>query len=146
MCKDKIDDPPKPSTLPIDKRDLFLGTYKVISDTPNYYFTCTKFDTLGQTWVRLKNICNLFNMEFNEYQNVGEINQLSGLPAYFPIKDKFNKRWSFGVYANDSIRNVNRIVNDTFRLYYRLQNMPWYGVDKTSYLNKMFLLVAVREQ
>jgi len=133
------------SNGPIDKRDLFVGTYKVISDTPNYYFTCSKFDTLNQTWVRLNNVCNLFNMEFNEYQNVGEINQLSGLPAYFPIRDKYNKRWSFGVYSNDSVRNVNRIVNDTFRLYYRLQNTPWYGEDNTFYVDKMTLMVAVKE-
>jgi len=146
MCKDKIDDPPKTSTLPIDKRDLFVGTYKVISETPNYSFTCSKFDTLNQTWLRFNNVCNLFNMEFNEFQNVGDINQLTGVPVFFPIRDKYNNRWSFGLYANDTIRNVNRIVNDTLRLYYGIQNTPWYGEDDTTYFNQKILMVAVREQ
>jgi len=146
MCKDKIDDPPKLPTLPIDKRDLFVGTYKVISDTPNYYFTCSKFDTLdNQTWIRFNNFCNLFNMEFRVYDNVFDKNELQ-FPLYFPIIDKFKNRWSFGVYFSDSIYNNNKIVNDTFRIYYRLHNTPWHTQDDTVYMNKLFPMVAVREQ
>ncbi len=145
MCKHTNVEPPKTRAGPTDKRDLFVGTYKVISETPNYYFTCSKFDTLDkQTWVRFHNICNLFNMEFNVFLSNGFANQLTGIPSYFIIIDKFHDRWSFGVYGNDSIRNVNRIVNDTFRMYYRLHNTPWHQFD-TAYMDKYFLMVAVRD-
>jgi len=128
-----------------DIRDNFIGTYSVISETPNYIFTISKVDSMQQQWFKIKNICNLFDMVFVAQQDYTPKNFL-GFPTYFPIIDKFNNRWDFGVYSNDSIRNVNLIVNDTFRLYYRIQNTPWHIDDDTTYFNKKFLMVAVRNK
>ncbi|MDI1234614.1 MAG: hypothetical protein PSX81_10055 [bacterium] len=142
-CKDN---PPSPiNPVSTDKRDLFTGNYKVISENPNYYFKCSKFDTLNQTWIRFNNICNLFNMEFMVNENAFDKNVLQ-FPLYFPISDKFENRWSFGVYTNDSTYNNNKIVNDTFRIYYRLHNTPWHTADDTAYIDKYYLMVAVKQK
>jgi hypothetical protein len=114
-------DEPPPVVEDTDRRTQFVGTYKVIDANPNYYFTINKLDTLGQTWLSIKNFANLFDFKFWSHSNRYP-NNILDLPSYFPIVDnKFKHQWSFKVYGNDTIRNTSLLVNDTLRVYYRIR-------------------------
>ena len=139
-------DEPPPIVEDTDRRTQFVGTYKVIDANPNYYFTINKLDTLGQTWLSIKNFANLFDFKYRSLKNLDPSNRLD-FQSFFPIIDhKFKHQWSFKVYGNDTIRNTSLLVNDTLRVYYRIHNTPWYGEDDTTYIDKYILKTAVKQK
>jgi hypothetical protein len=138
-------DEPPPIVEDIDRRTQFVGTYRVNNVSEPYTFTISKLDTLEQTWVRVNNFANMFDIKFKMNQNENPKNEIT-FPSYFPIIDtKFNHKWSFAVYGNDTIRSNSLLVNDTLRIYFRVHNTPWYGEDDTTYTDKYELHIGVKQ-
>jgi hypothetical protein len=57
-------DEPPPIVEDTDRRTQFVGTYKVNNVSEPYTFTISKLDTLEQTWVKVNNFANMFDMKF----------------------------------------------------------------------------------
>lgn len=141
----KPSEPGPVENKPIDRRDQFVGTYQVTDNDPNYSFTIEKFDTLGQTWVRVKNFANLFDMQYRLYSKRVPDNRFD-FEAYSPIVDnKTHKRWVFQVYTSDTVRNNCLLTGDTLRVFYRIHNIPWWGEDDTTGIDRYIVNTGIKQ-
>lgn len=129
-----------------DRRDQFVGTYRVVNTNPQYEYEISKLDSNGQAWMRVKNFANLFDMKYR-FEDITIPNNILNFEAYDagdPIRDKYNNRWTFAVYHNPSIPDNALLHQDTLKVYFRIQNALWWFDDDTVAIDKYYLHTAVK--
>lgn len=122
-----------------DQRDQFVGTYRIEHDSGyEYTMKVIKVDSLNRRYLLVTNFANLFDSLWsNNYQQ-----NIYNLPLnrfllgwHFGVKDYYGRTWDVGGGYDDTSTSEmeNMLKGKKMVLYYRLQNMPWWGVDSVPY-------------
>lgn len=138
-------DPPKPNVSIKDRRDQFIGFYKVKHG--NYYYTLfvDKLDSVGKQFIIVKNFNNNFN--FITFFDGGLL-PYNYLDMHFPYPayTNFNrKRFAISYNNNDTIPNLNLLVNGRINLYYEIHNAPWWGEDWIPFKDSFYYDIAIKQ-
>lgn len=137
-CKQDVAEQ-EPFTFSYDQRDQFVGTYRVEHDSGYVYnMQILKVDSPHRQYLYLLNFINLFDTLITDVYQQGVVYKPINafyLSTQFGIKDRYGRRWDVGGGYDDTTTSEyeSRLIGNKMVLYFRLQNMPWWGEDQVPY-------------
>jgi len=139
--RDRSVDPIAPQE--IDGRQKFTGIYDVYDTLGNwnYEMEISLHPGLGIDSLRIDNWADNFIVYCQ--QDAGDQSNLLDFGLYFGIQDSQGKRWALYRESDDSFM-ANRLVNDTLRMAYSLNNIAFYTADGVPYFSQSYREYAVK--
>jgi hypothetical protein len=114
---------------PVDGRDKFVGQYKVYDTTGVYLYSMEIMKTSGSSGIDSVYVVN-WGDRFNLYvqHDDGNATPFLNLAPPFPSLDHAGRRWAFFA-ESDPVFQTNKLVNDTLRMSYVINNIAFYAED-----------------
>lgn len=127
-----------------DGRDQFTGQYEVFDTNGTYLYSMEilKATGDGQDSLFVVNWGGRFDI-YIQHDNGDQSNGLNLIPP-FPALDHYGHRWAFFA-DNDSDFDSNKLINDTLRLSYLLDNIAFYFDDGVPYFSGSFREYGVKQ-
>lgn len=140
--KDDEDCPSGPTTL--DGRDQFVGQYSVYDTNGTYLYAMeiAKSAGLGADSLFVINWGNHFDF-WVFHDNEDQTNQFNIIPP-FPSYDNLGHRWAFSQEPDPEFMS-SRLINDTLRMSYLIDNIAFYFDDGVPYFSGSFREYGVKQ-
>jgi hypothetical protein len=140
--KDEKDCPP--ASNDVDGRDQFAGQYNVFDTNGvfQYAMEIMKANDPGKDSLFVVNWGGRFDLYIQHHD--GDLTNGLNLIPPFPSYDHEGNRWAFFA-DNDAVFNSNKLVNDTLRLSYLIDNIAFYFEDGFPYFSGSFREYGVKQ-
>ena len=143
-CRKEDQECPTIPTPPVDGRDQFVGQYQVFDTNGTFLYSMEimKANDPGNDSLFVVNWGGLFDF-YVRHENGDQSPFLNYIPP-FPSLDHNGHRWAF-FQEDDTAFIANRLVNDTLRMSYLIDNIAFFFDDGVPYFSSSFREYGVKQ-
>lgn len=136
---------PSGQPAPVDGRDKFVGQYNVYDTTGGYIYSMEIMKSSGTSGIDSLYVVNWGN-RFNLYvqHDNGNMTGFLNIVPPFPSFDHLGRRWAFFAQS-DSVFQTNKLVNDTLRMSYTINNIAFYAQDGVPFFESSYREYGVKQ-
>lgn len=136
-CRKDEECPTDDPYVQVDGRDQFVGIYDVYDTNGVYQYqmTINKLNDEGKDSLFILNWGNRFDLGIRHED--GDYQDALNFGIYWGVYDHDSNRWALAKHWDPEFMS-DRLINDTLRLCYSIDNIAFYVDDGVSYFSQVY--------